>query len=679
MIVKGASRSGPQQLAVYLMRVGRYDTGEPTQLLDFQSIRAIGVDANDRERTAAELVEAFRDWQTSVEATQRGRDGLYHCEISPEARYARDMTKKDWLRLADIAGQELGLDGQRRAVVLHAGKDGRPHLHVVWERTDLQKMKVISDGYNYVAHERASHRMEREFGHEFIPGKHAKRDRKRQEEFPRQKLTQDEDQYQKRTGLSKADREKQIAALYAAADNGPALKAALEDAGYILAKGDRGYVVVDQKGGHSVLSRNTGLKKKELEAFMAGVALDKLPTIDDAKATQSERRRTVSKSNAPTEAEKQGVEASEFLGPQEPKKAPEQPAPLPDAEIKGKERETDRGAPESSEPPPIDPERRARITALRAWSDGAFAFKKALEETGYTLARGKTGYLLFSDEGTFSLVRHAGLSKAKLDAFMSPVPLDSLPNIQDLIEASKQARVESKFIEREWPQPEPPATKDRDNDLDTRVAITALDRAVEAIAEAQKHASPDPELEALEKAIAKRYMEESVKMRDRHAYELRSKEVEMDRETVRQLDGFKRLEDEQVEKFLKDRQEHRTGIWGIIDAINSRWNPTLAAEKAKDREQERQNFYRRLAKERADYEVLLQQNKQLEIENLIERQSLQRGDFETRSAEDKERHVREHHEAKRIAAEMEQERLKQEELERDENLREGPPPPKLGK
>ncbi len=336
MIVKGASRSGPQQLAIYLMRVGRYDTGEPTHLLDFQSIRAIGVDANDRERTSAELIEAFRDWQSSVEATQRGRDGLYHCEISPEAHYAREMTKKEWLRLADIAGKELGLDGQRRAVVLHAGKDGRPHLHVVWERTDLLKMKVISDAYNYIAHERASHRMELEFGHEFVPGKHAKRDRKKQKDFPRQKLTQDEDQYQKRTGLSKEERIKQITALHAAADSGPAFKAALEDAGYILAKGDRGYVAVDRKGGHSVLSRNTGLKKKEIEAFMAGVPLDTLPTVEAAKALQAERRRTVSKSDSSAEAlakgdgqeeaKKQGVEASKFLQAQEPSKAPE-PAP----------------------------------------------------------------------------------------------------------------------------------------------------------------------------------------------------------------------------------------------------------------------------------------------------------------------------------------------------------------
>jgi hypothetical protein len=220
-----------------------------------------------------------------------------------------------------------------------------------------------------------------------------------------------------------------------------------------------------------------------------------------------------------------------------------------------------------------------------------------------------------------------------------------------------------------------------DIDLGMRMELSALDMAAEAIAEAQRKARPnlDPELDALEKAIAKRHGEDTAKLRDSHEYELRAKEVEMDREIVRQLAGYKAIQDQQTETFLKNRQEYRTGIWGIIDAINSRWNPTQAAEKTQAREKERQSFYRRLAKERADYEALLQQTKALEIENLLERQSLQRHDLDIRTAEDKERYISEHHEAKRIAAEMEQERVQQEELENDDSLREGQPPPTLGK
>ena len=108
-------------------------------------------------------------------------------------------------RSADILGEELGLKDQPRAIVLHSGKDGRSHLHVVWARTDADAMKLVSDSYNYVAHERASHRMELEFGHAVVPGKHAKRDRKKQPEFPRAEMGHDERMQAERTGLSPAE------------------------------------------------------------------------------------------------------------------------------------------------------------------------------------------------------------------------------------------------------------------------------------------------------------------------------------------------------------------------------------------------------------------------------------------------------------------------------------------
>jgi hypothetical protein len=521
MIAKGASRSGPRQLAVYLMRVERWDTGEPAELLELLSPWAAGIDGGDRHHTADRLIEAFRDWQTLVEGTKQGRDGLYHAEINPEAHYAKNMTPEEWKRTADILAEELGLQGQPRALVLHAGKDDRPHLHVVWQRTDVEKMKVISDGYNYIAHERASHRMEKEFGHEFIPGKHAKRDRKRQKDFPREKLTQAEDQYQKGTGLSKEDRTKEIAALKAAADNGPAFKAALEDAGYILAKGDRGYVVVDQKGGHSVLSRNVGLKKKEIEAFMAGVELDKLPTVEKAKAVQADRRKIVSKSEAqPPEQkpEEKGVEASKFLEDQAAKKQPEAVQPQEDAG-----------------------------------------------------------------------------------------------------------------------------------------------------------------LEALKKKLAARQVQEMEKWAQYQAHELRQKEHELDvwyRDKVADFDALQQKERDALNARLAEK---RTGIKGFIEALENRLNPTLAAEKAKERRSEIALLKRRQEKERADYLALQEQSRQLEIENLKERQALRRQDEAKKHTEEYERYTREYHDAKRIRQEVEAERRKEEERERNESLRDGPPPPELGK
>src|SRR4051794_40367704 len=116
MIVKGAARSGPRQLAVYLMRVERYDTGEPVELIELQSPWAARVDGVDRHRDAEQVIETFRDWQTLSEATQQGRDGLYRSEISPAPEYTQKMTPAQWKRAADILGEELGLQGQPRAI-----------------------------------------------------------------------------------------------------------------------------------------------------------------------------------------------------------------------------------------------------------------------------------------------------------------------------------------------------------------------------------------------------------------------------------------------------------------------------------------------------------------------------------------------------------------------------------
>ncbi len=99
MIIKGKSRAGPSQLARHL---GRADTNERVEILQLDS--------------AASPAEAFRDWQTYTLATN-GKLGLYHANIDPDAKY--DMTPQQWMRAVDILEEELGLQGQPRAVVMH--------------------------------------------------------------------------------------------------------------------------------------------------------------------------------------------------------------------------------------------------------------------------------------------------------------------------------------------------------------------------------------------------------------------------------------------------------------------------------------------------------------------------------------------------------------------------------
>lgn len=269
MIIKGGSRGGPKWLGRHLTRT---DTNERVEVLELQS-------PHDN------LTEAFRDWQTIAEGTS-GRKGLYHANIDPALGYA--MTRDQWWRSVQVLEHELHLEGQPRAVVLH-NKNGREHLHVVWSRTDLATMTLKSDSHNFAAHERASLALEREFGHEHVPGKHAKRDRNLQQEPPKAALSQAEWQQAERTGLDPRAVKAEIARLFAQSDTGRALQAGLEDAGYVLAKGDRDFVVVDQGGGIHALGRAVKVPAAALRVFMRDVTRDDLPTVAEARGRQEAR------------------------------------------------------------------------------------------------------------------------------------------------------------------------------------------------------------------------------------------------------------------------------------------------------------------------------------------------------------------------------------------------------
>jgi len=271
MIIKGGSRAAPGQLAWHLQR---RDTNERVEILELHA-------------PTLDLAEAFRNWQTLSEGTQ-GFKGLYHANIDPAKDYT--MTRDQWQRAVEVLEKELGLEGQPRAVVMHE-KYGREHIHVVWARTDIDRMVLRSDSQNYLAHERASLALENEFGHEHVPGKHAKRDREKQPEFPKAVADQAEWQQGERTGIDPAARKDRITALKQASDNGQAFKTALEEQGYILAKGDRrDFVIVDETGSiHSLGRQIQGMKAAELRAFMKDVDRETLPTA--AEATELQRQR----------------------------------------------------------------------------------------------------------------------------------------------------------------------------------------------------------------------------------------------------------------------------------------------------------------------------------------------------------------------------------------------------
>lgn len=295
MIIKGSSRAGPGQLARHLQRV---DTNEHVTIVQLDS-------------PTGDLKEAFRDWQFLSTGT-RGTKGLYHANIDPDARY--QMTPEQWQRAVDVLEKELGLEGQPRAVVMHE-KHGRQHIHVVWQRTDIDTMTLIADSFNYKAHERASLALEREFGHEIVPGKHAKRDREKQPNLPKAEISHAEWQQGERAGTDPRAFKDAITALFRQSDNGQALQAALEERGLILAKGDRrDFVIVGEDGQVYSLARQIkGVTAKDLRAFMADLDRDVIPSVEEAKARQAELERAPPSAPEPTSTppnEKAAAEAA---------------------------------------------------------------------------------------------------------------------------------------------------------------------------------------------------------------------------------------------------------------------------------------------------------------------------------------------------------------------------------
>ena len=134
MIVNGGSRAGAQSLATHLLNATK---NERVAVLDVRGC------------LSTDLRGALVEMEESAEAT-RCRKPLYHANIDPDRKVR--MTAEQWQRSIDALEEKLGLQDHARAVVMHV-KRGREHIHVVWNRIDLETMQTVRDSHNYRKHE----------------------------------------------------------------------------------------------------------------------------------------------------------------------------------------------------------------------------------------------------------------------------------------------------------------------------------------------------------------------------------------------------------------------------------------------------------------------------------------------------------------------------------------------
>jgi hypothetical protein len=160
MVLRGNTRGNAAQLAEYLVAMNE---NEDIQILE----------VNNRTgdwATAEYLNDVILSMDLMSELT-KSKKGMYHAQINPAMGEDKRM---DWFKAADMLGAELGLEDQRRVIVLHE-KKGRTHAHVVWERYDYDTGTVKNDSFSRLAQDRARQRMEIEFGHERTPRRNAHR------------------------------------------------------------------------------------------------------------------------------------------------------------------------------------------------------------------------------------------------------------------------------------------------------------------------------------------------------------------------------------------------------------------------------------------------------------------------------------------------------------------------
>lgn len=281
MIISGGSRSNWRFFSRHLVKT------EENEHVRITEIRGLA---------AEDIREAFREMDSLASGT-RCKNFFYHANINPRAD--ETLTPEQWDQAIDTLEEELGLTGHSRFVVEHE-KDGRTHRHVVWSRIDPEKMVAASDSNNYAAHERAARQLEEAFGHEAVEGVHS---RDPEKDRPDRCPDNWETFRGHASGIDPQAVKAELTELWHQADSGKAFAAALEERGYLLAKGDRrDFCIIDQAGdSHSLARRIDGAKAKDIRERLADIDRAALPSVAEASAIARARMDTVSAPETPRE------------------------------------------------------------------------------------------------------------------------------------------------------------------------------------------------------------------------------------------------------------------------------------------------------------------------------------------------------------------------------------------
>lgn len=267
MILKGSQRGGAGQLAKHLLNDRENDHVTLHDLKGFM---------------AGDLYGALSETRVIAKGT-RCRQYMFSLSINPPKDM--DAPLNAMLDAAERAGKALGLENQPRAVVIHE-KKGRRHIHVVWSRIDIAKMKAINLPFFKQRLAALSKELYLEHGWE-LPEGHRTNGWKNPLSF-----TLAEWQQAKRLDLDPREIKQVFQTAWARSDNLPSFRNALEESGYFLARGNRrGFVAVDSQGEVFSVSRMCGIKARELSSKLGEpVSLESVETTKERIRNKFNRR-----------------------------------------------------------------------------------------------------------------------------------------------------------------------------------------------------------------------------------------------------------------------------------------------------------------------------------------------------------------------------------------------------
>lgn len=266
MIVKGGARSAGGFFAKHLMKA---EDNERVTIAEMKGL------------FAEDLPEAFRELK-ALAAGSRGKDYFYHASMNP--REDERLTPEQWDFAVDRLEHNLGMDGHARFQVEHE-KEGRTHRHIVWSRVDPETLTLANHWRNYEAHDKTRAELEQAFSHEPTPPTPPERSQRKSRE-----IADWENFRAAETGIDPKAVKAEVTTLWQRSDSGAAFVAALEESGYTLCQGDKGYCIIDQAGDvHSLARRIDGVKTAQIRERLSDISLAELPTVAEASAAVKAR------------------------------------------------------------------------------------------------------------------------------------------------------------------------------------------------------------------------------------------------------------------------------------------------------------------------------------------------------------------------------------------------------